>query len=198
MSDALKSDIALLLSAAALMVSFATLYFTKIQPGRPVGGISYAMIWRFSNLPDFSETDFTFSPRLWITNVGARPLVIINLRLGLRPEKHSEFKAYPTTSIPEEALSNSGEFSDYGRLTTGSPFGALALAPQQLWAPCYKFGIPKERRDNLVGPVTIQVELKTNDGWKTVCTDTLQFGSDPFHLRALMAPVMSIPVYTRR
>ena len=188
----------LFISCGALLVAFAALYFNKLQPGRPVGGISYAMIWRFSNLPDFTETDFTFSPALWITNVGARPLVIINLRLRLKPEKSSEFISYPATSIPEEALSNSGEFSDYGRLTTGSPFRALALAPEQLWAPCYKFGIPKERRDNLVGPVTIQVELKTNDGWKTVCTDTLQFGSDPFHLRALMAPVMSIPVYTRR
>ena len=109
----------------ALLVSFATLYFTKLQPGRPVGGISYAMIWRFSNLPDFTETDFTFSPVLWITNVGARPLVIVNLRLRLKPEKSSEFKSFPATSIPEEGLSNSGEFSDHGRLTTGSPFRAL-------------------------------------------------------------------------
>jgi hypothetical protein len=189
---------ALLVSYVALLVSFATLYFNTLRPGRAAGGISYAMIWRFSNLPDGTETDFTFSPSIWITNVGARPLVIVNLRLRLRPRKSSEFKAYPATSIPEEALSNSGEFSSYGRLTTGSPFRALALGPQQLWAPCYKFAIPKDRRDELVGPVTIQIELKTNDKWKTVCTDTLQFGSHPFHLRPLMAPVMIIPVYTRR
>jgi hypothetical protein len=83
-------------------------------------------------------------------------------------------------------------------LTTGSPFRALALAPKQLWAPCYKFNIPKERRVNLVGPVTVQVELKIKDKWKSACTETLQFGSHPIHLRPLMGEVMSIPVYTRR
>jgi hypothetical protein len=72
-----KSDIALLISVASLLVSSAALYFNKLQPGRPAGGLSYAVIWRFSNLPDFTETDFTFSPVLWITNVGVRPLVIV-------------------------------------------------------------------------------------------------------------------------
>jgi hypothetical protein len=198
LSDALKGDIALWASAAASLVSFAALYYSKLQPGRAVGGISYAMIWRFSNLPDYTETDFAFSPAIWITNVGARPLLVVNLRLRLRPKKSSEFKAYPVTSIPEEALSNSGEFNSYGRLTTGSPFRALALAPQQLWGPSYKFGIEKEHRDKLVGPVTVHVELKIKDKWKTVCTDTLQFGSQPIHLRPLIGPVMTIPVYTRR
>ena len=194
----MKSDAALLVSVAALLVSFAALYFTKLQPGRPAGGLSYAMIWRFSNLPDFTETDFTFSPVLWIANVGAKPLLIINLRLRLRPAKSSEFSAYPVSSIPEEALSSSGEFSEYGRLTSGTPFRGLALASQQVWAPSYKFGIEKEHRDKLVGPVIVLVELKIKDKWKTVCTETLQFGSHPLHLRPLMGPVMSIPVYTRR
>ena len=91
-----------------------------------------------------------------------------------------------------------GEFSEYGRLTSGTPFRGLALASQQVWAPSYKFGIEKEHRDKLVGPVMVLVELKIKDKWKTVCTETLQFGSHPLHLRPLMGPVMSIPVYTRR
>jgi hypothetical protein len=52
--------------------------------------------------------------------------------------------------------------------------------------------------NTLVGPVTIEVELKIKDKWRTVCTETLQFGSHPFHLRPLMGPVMSIPVDTTR
>ena len=85
--DVSKTDAALLLSFVALLVSFAALYLNKLQPGRPAGGISYAMIWRFSNLPDGTETDFIFSPVLWIINVGARPLVIVNLRLRFSPGK---------------------------------------------------------------------------------------------------------------
>jgi hypothetical protein len=132
----MKSDAALLLSVAALLVSFAALYFNKLQPGRPVGGISYVMIWRFSNLPDGTETDFTSSPVLWIINVGARPLVIVNLRLRLTPEKSDDFYAYPT---------------------------------------------------------------KIAGVWQTVCTNTLQFGSQPIHLRPLLGPgTMHNPVYTRR
>ena len=52
------------------------------------------------------------------------------------------FNAYPTTTIPEEAIT-SGEFSDYGRLTTGVPFRGTALLALEKWEPCYKFGIPK-------------------------------------------------------
>jgi hypothetical protein len=193
-----KSDIALLISVASLLVSFAALYFNKLQPGRPAGGLSYAVIWRFSNLPDFTETDFTFSPVLWITNVGVRPLVIVNLRLRLSPVKGDGFNAYPTTTIPEEAITSPGEFSDYGRFTAGAPFQGMALTALEKWEPCYKFEIPKERRDKLVGSVLVQVDLKIKGKWQTVCTDTLHFGSEPVHLRPLIAPVMRIPVYTRR
>lgn len=197
MSDALKSDIALLLSLAAFLVSFAALYFSNLQPGRPMGVISYAVIWRFSNLPDGTETDFTFSPVLSITNVGARPLMIVNLRLRLIPKKGDDFYAYPTNAIPKEAITDDA-FSDYGRLTAGALFRATALAPQKKWEPCYRFDIPKERRSNLVGPVPVQVDLKIAGVWQPVCTDTLQFGSRPLHLRPLMGSVMRIPVYTRR
>jgi hypothetical protein len=91
----MKSDAALVLSVAALLISFAALYFNKLQPGKPAGGLSYAMIWRFSNLPNFTETDFTFSPVLWITNMGVRPLVIVNLRLRLSPEKVTNLSPTP-------------------------------------------------------------------------------------------------------
>jgi hypothetical protein len=197
MGGVLKSNIALVLSAIALLISFASLYFNRLQPGRATGAISYAMIWKFSNLPGGSETDFTFSPVLWITNVGARPLVIGNLRLRLAPEKGNEFKSYPTATIPEKAISSS-EFSDYGRLTTGAPFRGTALMPLQKWEPCYKFGIPKERRQDLVGPVRVHVDLKIDGLWQTVCTDTLQFGSAPIHLEPMLGKFRRIPVYTRR
>ena len=197
MSDVLKSNVALLLSAVALLISFASLYFNRLQPGRPMGAISYAMIWRFRNLPAGAETDFAFSPVLWVTNVGARPLVIGNLRLRLTPKKGDSFYAYPTATIPEEAITGD-EFNDYGRLTTGAPFRGMALVPLQKWEPCYKFGIPKERREDLVGPVSVQVDLKIAGVWQKVCTDTLQFGTQPIHLRPLLGTVMRIPVYTRR
>jgi hypothetical protein len=201
-ADVLKSDFALLVSVAALLVSFAALYFNKLQPGRPIGGISYAMIWRFSNLPDHSETDFTFSPVLWITNVGVRPLPIINLRLRFSPENSDAFSAYPATSIPEEVIAKPVSFGEYARLTTGAPFRARALLALEKWEPCYKFGISKEQRARLVGTVTVEVQLKVacarKTVWRTVCTDALQFGTQPLHLEPLQAPLMSIPVYTRR
>jgi hypothetical protein len=84
-------------------------------------------------------------------------------------------------------------------LTAGAPFQATALAAQEKWEPRYRFDIAKERRNNLVGPVTVQVELKIAGVWQTVCTDTLHFGSTPIHLTPLTGPGMKRnPVYTRR
>ena len=78
--------VSLLVSCVALLVSFAALYFNKLQPGRAMGGISYARIWRFSSLPDHTETDFKLRPDLDPSTVPGSLAAKVRRRLSKKPD----------------------------------------------------------------------------------------------------------------
>ncbi len=195
-------DTKLIISLLALIISGISLYFSKFQPGKLVGNLSYLVLWRFSSKKDGELTDFKATPAFWLANVGMRPLIVEDIRLSLIQEAGASCNIFPATTVPIEAIETPSEFNEYGRLSLGGPFQGLSLASNQKWVSNYNFHIPQDFHGKLVGPVNVKVEAKLNGNknWKSVLSEILEFGSEPYHLQPMMVGVeiQSIPVFSKR
>jgi hypothetical protein len=189
-----------IISTVALVVSLLVGWYTAFKPAQVIGDLSYIVVWRFSSNNDGVVTDTAIIPLFWLRNTGALPVVIKDLRVIFVSKDKSKFKTYPVSSIPLSAIENSGEFNEYGRLSTGSPFRGFSLTKSELWTSSYRFSVSSEMLQKLVGTVNVMVQISTNDDpiWKTVIEDSLDFGKMPYHLQKMMGAVQSIPVYTHR
>jgi hypothetical protein len=136
----------------------------------------------------------------WLRNVGARPIIVADLRLIFIPTNGARHVVYPVSSVPREAIEGPSEFHEYGRLSTGSPFRSFSLVASEQWISSHRFGVSREVLQNLVGRVSIVIEVNSGvgNGWSPVVEDSLDFGTAPFHLQAMLGGAQSIPVYTQR
>jgi hypothetical protein len=136
----------------------------------------------------------------WLGNVGARSLLVEDLRLVLTIQDGLDFKAYPVHSVPLEAIEMPAEFHDYERLRLGGPFSGFSLAAEQQWISSYHYHISDECYGKLRGDVKtyIQYRAKGKKQWYTAFSDLLQFGSDPHHFRELTGKEQAIFIYPKR
>lgn len=190
--------IALVFSFLSLAVSSLVGWYTALKPAEIIGDFSYLVIWSSNhnnNFPDISVT-----PSFWLRNVGVRLVIIKDLRLILVPKDKKMYEAYPVSSVPIEAIEESSEFNEYGRLSTGSPFRGFSLTESELWTSAYKFNMSLDLLRKLVGEVKVMIQVYTEDNpvWKTVIRESLDFGAAPIHLEVMWGEVRSVPVYTSR
>lgn len=190
----------LLISTAALAVSLLVGWYTSFKPAKIIGDISYMVIWRYSSNNDGVVTDVAVTPAFWLRNVGARPIVIKDLRLVLVLQDQSKYEVYPVSSVPLAAIESSTEFNDYGRMATGSPFRGFCLTSSELWTSSYRFSVSRDLLQKLKGKVKVVVQVSTDDKahWENVAEDSLDFGVAPYHLQKILGSAQSIPVYTQR
>jgi hypothetical protein len=196
----LISALALIVSVLALLISGWTARVAQLGPAQIIGDLSYLVVWRLSSNHDGKVTDVALLPAFWLQNVGASPVVIKDVRIALTPERGAEIRIYPVSSVPSAAIEASAEFSEYGRLSTGSPFRSFGLTKSQEWISSHRFGLPLESLQELVGEVGVSVQVSTGDdsNWATVFHEGLSFGKIPFHLRPMTGSAEWIPIYTRR
>lgn len=194
------NTVALLVSTAALVVSLLVGWYTSFKPAQVIGDISYIVVWRFSSNNDGVVTDLAVIPAFWLRNTGARPVVIKDLRLVFVSKDQTRYEVYPVTSVPLAAIENSGEFHEYGRLSTGTPFRGFSLTAAELWTSSYRFGVSADLPQKFIGEMKVEVQISTNSDskWNTVVEDSLDFGVAPYHLQKMLGGVQSIPVYTHR
>jgi hypothetical protein len=190
--------IALVISICAIGLNVSQAWLTSLSPAKVVGDVSYVVVWRFSSNNDGKVTEVALTPAFWLQNVGAQSVVIRDVRMIFSPKGHAEIKSFPISTVPMDAIQDSADFKDYGRISTGSPFTSFSLVKSQVWVSAYRFGI--DALPELVGevPVTVQVSTSDNADWTTVFSDSLDFGSKPFHLQPMFGGVQEIPVYTHR
>lgn len=134
----------LFISIVALVVSVLVGWYTSFKPAKVIGDISYVVIWRFSSNNDGVVTDVAVTPAFWLRNVGARPVIIKDLRLVFVLQDQLKYEVYPVSSVPLAAIENSTEFSDYGRVATGSPFRGFSLTSSELWTSSYRFSVSND------------------------------------------------------
>lgn len=196
-----RSWVAIIISFVALGVSVWQAWTTTLRPARIQGDLSYLIVWRFSSNNDGTVTDVALTPALWLQNVGARPVVVQDLRMVLTPKDPPErLLFFPVTSVPPAAIESSGEFNEYGRISAGSPFRSFSLTSSQIWVSACRFAGHSDSLRKLVGEVGAEVQVRTsqNSQWITVLSDSLDFGKMPYDERPMIGTAQSIPVYTHR
>ncbi len=191
----------LIISAAALVVSLGSAWFSQFRPASVVGDLSYLMLWRLSSNNDGVVTDTVVAPVFWLRNIGARPTIISDVRLVFVPQDGQRYASYPVSLVPREAVESASEFKDVGRLSTGSPFRSFSLVASEQWISSYRFSVVAEVLKRLVGRVTVAIEFSSGVGtaWSPAMEDEVDFGSAPFHLQPIpVGGAQSIPVYSER
>jgi hypothetical protein len=194
------SLLALVVSAMAFVITVWTAWAAQLGPANVIGDLSYLFVWRLSSNNDGNVTDVVLLPAFWLQNVGARPVVIKDVRITFTPAGRAEIRIYPVSSVPLAAIETNSEFNEYGRLSSGSPFRSFGLTKSQEWISSYRFGLPLELLQELVGEVVVGVQISTSEDteWTTVFHDSLSFGKFPIHLQPMIGSAQSIPIYTRR
>ena len=198
----LSEAISLTFAGSALILSGWIAWYVHFKPANVVGSISYGILWQFSSNSDGKITSQVFAPSFWLSNVGARPILIDDIRLRFKTGKDEEIYAYPTESIPLKAIEKSSQFAEYGLLHLGGPFRGFSLTHSEVWTSSYSYSIPKDFYTKLIGSVNIFIEIKAQgkDKWIKRIEDTLEFGDSPIHLQPFpkSAGVKIISIYTNR
>lgn len=195
-----KFTIPLFLTFLALFVSIIVPWFTYFRPGKLTGSFSHVVLWRVSSNNDGKVTDKKFTPSFWLGNVGARPIIIEDLRLNFKDTFGSECKAYPVNSVPIEAINVPSEFNDYGGLTLGGPFQGFSLAPSEHWQSSYHYNLQEECYQKIKGPTDIYVEVKSKGDvtWKVVVKDKLILGKNGLVFGKMLGSHEFRPLYTEK
>ena len=199
MADAQRVSIfALVISIVALCLTSYQAWVTTFSPAKVIGDLSYVVVWRFSSNNDGKVTSVELTPAFWLQNEGAQSVIVKDIRMIFSPKGQPEIRSFPLSSVPLEAIERSAEFHEYGRISLGSPFRSFSLTKSQVWVSSYRFGA--NSLDNLVGevPVTVQVSTGEHSDWATVFSDSLDFGSHPYHLQPMIGGAQEIPVYTHK
>jgi len=194
-----RNNIAIIIALFALCVSLGSAWYAHFKPAEIIANLPYIQFWAFSSKKDGNVTDRKITPALWLANIGARPILIEDIRIIFRIPGREEILSYPVNSVPEEAVTSPSEFHDYGRLTLGGPFRGFQLTSEKDWFSSYNFSIRREKYESLKGDVNVIVQIKSSKdrNWKTIHSDVFEFGSHPYHLRMPQnAGAVHNPVYS--
>jgi len=194
------SGIASIVAILSLFIYIVYVWNSQLSPAKLTGSISYIVMWRFSSNNDGKVTDKKLTPSFWLGNIGARPIIIEDLRLNLKDSNGTECKAYPVNSVPIEAINLSSEFNEYGKLSLGGPFQGFSLAPSEKWQSSYHYHLSEECYKKLKGPTEIYVEIKSQGkkAWERVLKDKLLLGKNGFSFGPMIGAQQSGPIYTEK
>ena len=195
----------LCISMLSLAISSLVAWHLHFKPAKIVGSMSYLKVWEFVVDSNGNVGNQKATPAFWIANVGARPILIEDIRLLFEKENGGSILAYPVNYVPLEAIEETENFNEYRRLSLGGPFKGFALSPQEKWISSYNYQISKENFNDLKGEVKIKIQIKAggNEKWKTVLEDLLLFGLGSFDTHKQkpkfnIGAVFCRPIYTKR
>lgn len=172
------SIISICFSLVALIVSGLVAWHTTIGPAKLVGALPYIIVWSFYDHPESKVSDRRIVPNLWIRNIGARPIMIQDLRLIYHLNQEEQIISYPTNSIPVDAIESPSTFHDYGQLSMGhAPFVGFSLASMEKWQSNYSYHIGEEHYKKITGPIRISIQIKAQaePRWIKVFEETIYF-----------------------
>ncbi|BBO66099.1 hypothetical protein DSCA_00290 [Desulfosarcina alkanivorans] len=195
-----RYNLPLIISIVALAASFLVPYLAYLRPAKVIGSISHVVTWRFSSLNNGKITDKKLTPSFWLGNIGARPIIIEDIRLHLKDSNGIECNAYPVNSVPLEAINYSTEFNDYGKLSLGGPFQGFSLAPSEKWQSTYNYSVKDDCFKKIRGLTNVYVEIKSKGKniWEEVLNDKLLVGNNGFSPGRMLGPVESRHIYTEK
>ena len=121
---------------------------------------NWLVLYTFKNDREISA-DRYLAPMLWVTNTGARPMLVEDVRLTIHPDNGQRIELHPFHSIPSEAINSVSTFADYEQVRLGlSPFGGFAVLPGERWASNYAFVLTATEFEQLRGDGLVSFEIK--------------------------------------
>jgi len=178
-------DITLLIALGSAVFAGASAYVairvawdTRFKPAKLVGAFPYIVVWTFYNHPEGKVSDRFMVPMFWLSNVGAKPIVICDLRIVFDTLSGGPVICYPIHTVPREVLESPATFSDYGTLSAGkSPFAGFRLANMEKWLSVHSYFINDADYQHLTGETRVAVEVKECGGtkWQTAIVENIHF-----------------------
>jgi hypothetical protein len=200
--------IAIAISIVALIISGITAWFTVLRPAKISAVMPHIVMWQFSSWigdrPTGDVVSRQMTPNLIIKNLGARPLIVEDLRIRFITDQ-GDLEAYPVSKVPDDVIEAPGNNKRWDGLGEGVPFSGIILSPGEEWTDFYAFSMNVKSYELLKDEVKTCVQIRKggNEKWMTVIDDIFAFGSMPFHLRPLkgdntVSGSMNAHVYSKR
>lgn len=190
MSDAELAILGIKIAFGSLAVAILSAYIaarvawdTRFKPAKIIGAFPYIVTWTFLDGEDGKVSDRQLVPMFWLGNVGAKPILIEDLRLKFGLPDGISLISYPSHSVPHEAIESPNTFSAYGALSTGkAPFCGFALAGSERWKSTFSFHLDEPEYQELKGNIEVSVQIRAQGEakYKTVLNDRFTFGKPPF------------------
>ena len=186
-------------STLSLLVSFLSLYVAgrvawnaQFRPAKVVGVLKMLYIFCIKSKKTNVATDWLFVPHFWVRNVGARTLVIEDLRLRFAMPDGAEIYAKAESEVDVADLeSASGETSvdqdNEPMFPISTFFGGFSLAAGEVWSRQigFKFyGDDRGCEQKLIGtiPVSLEGYFQTKKAWRPLLSCNMDFSLTPHHL----------------
>ena len=175
-----------LVACVALYVSLRVAWDTRFKPARIIAFFPSLASWKF-NHTDGTSNDVLVVPNVVLTNIGAQPAVVEDVRMKFTAPDGATILARADMSVPHKAIDQPGEFfgdsssaNERSRLMIGRPFSGLVLLQGATASLNYNFTSSDAKHANLVGLVNIdlQVWLRDSKKWKTVSTEYFEFSEN--------------------
>lgn len=173
---------ALGVSLLALYVSARVAWDSRFRPGKLVGQLGTITLWTMQDNSTKKVTDFKLTPDFWIRNIGAKPLLIEDLRLRFATQ-HGAFDAYPLGVIESDAdLTRYIRYLREERIFDwGKRFIGFGLTAGEVWDKRCVFSIPSAQgsthaswRERIVGSMNVEIaaRFQGSSRWKVVICET--------------------------
>ena len=162
----------------SFMVAGYLAWKTKFSPPRFVGEFPYAIIWSFDGGDPNKVGDEFIIPYIWLSNIGARPFLVGDIRLSIYKTNNTKYEINPTHSVPLTAIESPNLFSEFELIRTGkSPFNGFSVSGSEQWKNIYAFKITTEERAYLNGSVKLKFEIRRlgSKKFKSILSETISF-----------------------
>lgn len=174
-------------SVLSFLVAVRLAWLNKFSPPRLIGVFPFVVLYTFSKPgdsgPDDSQSDFFLVPSFWLTNTGARSMLVEDVRLVIAAAASTTLTLYPTHTIPLTAIDAPNTFNDYELLRVGmAPFSGFSVAPAEKWVNNLAFALTSAERKTLHKQALVTVEVRPvgRKQFKRVTQQCVAFGHGEF------------------
>lgn len=185
------SIIGVLISLCSLLVASFLAWRTKFSPPKLVGSFSYLVIWRFGKNNKERSEDIYVVPFIWLSNIGAKPILIGDIRMKLITAEENEIILSPNHTVPMEAIEKPNTISDFELIRLGeAPFSGFSIAYSEQWKNNNAFQITPEMRALLKGNVEVVLEICKlgTSKFKPAVSENIDFDHKGFEWASLGEP----------
>jgi len=178
-------DISLISAFVSICSFLVASYFAwrvNLSPPKLVGAFPYVIIWSFKGNDD-KQSDEYLIPYTWLKNIGARPILVGDMRLTVYPQNGASFHLKPIHSVPLTAIEKPNTYSDFNLISLGeAPFSGFSISNSEQWKNTNAFPVSAAERALLKGKVKLVFEICKlgSNKYMLVLSENISFDDESF------------------